>query len=103
MHSLFPSRGGLKLEKAMETFEICLTDTICMDIGASTGGFTDCMLQNGAVKIYSKSYLFCINNNFPNNLFMNFRFPDHPFFPNLLSAGLELGFNQTRTDRDKEA
>lgn len=49
----YVSRGGLKLEKAMETFEICLTDTICMDIGASTGGFTDCMLQNGAVKVYS--------------------------------------------------
>ncbi len=49
----YVSSGGLKLEKAMETFEICLTDTICMDIGASTGGFTDCMLQNGAVKVYS--------------------------------------------------
>lgn len=49
----YVSRGGLKLEKAMETFAICLTDTICMDIGASTGGFTDCMLQNGAVKVYS--------------------------------------------------
>lgn len=49
----YVSRGGLKLEKAMETFEICLTDTICMDIGASTGGFTDCMLQNGAAKVYS--------------------------------------------------
>lgn len=49
----YVSRGGLKLEKAMETFEISLTDTVCMDIGASTGGFTDCMLQNGAVKVYS--------------------------------------------------
>lgn len=49
----YVSRGGLKLEKAMETFEICLADTICMDIGASTGGFTDCMLQSGAVKVYS--------------------------------------------------
>ena len=49
----YVSRGGLKLEKAMETFDICLADTICMDIGASTGGFTDCMLQSGAVKVYS--------------------------------------------------
>jgi len=49
----YVSRGGLKLEKAMETFEICLTDMICMDIGASTGGFTDCMLQSGAAKVYS--------------------------------------------------
>lgn len=49
----YVSRGGLKLEKAMEVFPICLTDRICMDIGASTGGFTDCMLQNGAAKVYS--------------------------------------------------
>lgn len=47
------SRGGFKLEKAMETFDISLNDKICMDIGASTGGFTDCMLQNGAIKVYS--------------------------------------------------
>ncbi|MCM1210689.1 MAG: TlyA family RNA methyltransferase [Blautia sp.] len=49
----YVSRGGLKLEKAMEAFPISLTDCICMDIGASTGGFTDCMLQNGAAKVYS--------------------------------------------------
>ena len=49
----YVSRGGLKLEKAMHTFDISLKDKICMDIGASTGGFTDCMLQNGAVKVYS--------------------------------------------------
>ena len=49
----YVSRGGLKLEKAMETFPISLEGTVCMDIGASTGGFTDCMLQNGAVKVYS--------------------------------------------------
>ena len=49
----YVSRGGLKLEKAMETFPITLDGTVCMDIGASTGGFTDCMLQNGAVKVYS--------------------------------------------------
>ncbi|MDE6606729.1 MAG: TlyA family RNA methyltransferase, partial [Lachnospiraceae bacterium] len=53
-HSLkYVSRGGLKLEKAMDRFEITLKGKICMDIGASTGGFTDCMLQNGAVKVYS--------------------------------------------------
>lgn len=49
----YVSRGGLKLEKAMKQFEISLENKICMDIGASTGGFTDCMLQNGAVKVYS--------------------------------------------------
>lgn len=49
----YVSRGGLKLEKAMQVFPITLEKKICMDIGASTGGFTDCMLQNGAVKVYS--------------------------------------------------
>ncbi len=49
----YVSRGGLKLEKAIQEFEILLDGMICMDIGASTGGFTDCMLQNGAVKVYS--------------------------------------------------
>lgn len=49
----YVSRGGLKLEKAMQEFPIDLTDCTCMDIGASTGGFTDCMLQNGAQKVYS--------------------------------------------------
>ncbi|MDO4292863.1 MAG: TlyA family RNA methyltransferase [Eubacteriales bacterium] len=49
----YVSRGGLKLEKAMASFPICLEGTVCMDIGASTGGFTDCMLQNGARKVYS--------------------------------------------------
>lgn len=47
------SRGGLKLEKAMKEFEIGLSDLVCMDIGASTGGFTDCMLQSGAARVYS--------------------------------------------------
>jgi 23S rRNA (cytidine1920-2'-O)/16S rRNA (cytidine1409-2'-O)-methyltransferase len=49
----YVSRGGLKLEKSMALWNINLTDSICMDIGASTGGFTDCMLQNGASKIYA--------------------------------------------------
>lgn len=49
----YVSRGGLKLEKAMTHFGISLEGKICMDIGASTGGFTDCMLQNGAEKVYS--------------------------------------------------
>lgn len=49
----YVSRGGLKLEKAMTHFGITLDDKICMDIGASTGGFTDCMLQNGAKKVYA--------------------------------------------------
>ncbi len=49
----YVSRGGLKLEKAVKNFDFSLKDKVCMDIGASTGGFTDCMLQNGAVKVYS--------------------------------------------------
>lgn len=49
----FVSRGGLKLDKAVKTFEIDLKDRICLDAGASTGGFTDCMLQNGAKYVYA--------------------------------------------------
>lgn len=49
----YVSRGGLKLEKAMEVFDVNLENTVCMDVGSSTGGFTDCMLMNGAVKVYS--------------------------------------------------
>lgn len=49
----YVSRGGLKLEKAIAQFGVQLDEKICMDIGASTGGFTDCMLQNGAKKVYS--------------------------------------------------
>lgn len=49
----YVSRGGLKLEKAMSHFDLTLEGKVCMDVGASTGGFTDCMLQNGAVKVYS--------------------------------------------------
>lgn len=49
----YVSRGGLKLEKAMTHFDISLENSICMDIGASTGGFTDCMLQNGAGRVYA--------------------------------------------------
>ena len=49
----YVSRGGYKLEKALDEFQISLNDCICMDVGASTGGFTDCMLQNGAKKVYA--------------------------------------------------
>lgn len=49
----FVSRGGLKLDKAIKSFNISLKDKVCMDIGASTGGFTDCMLQNGAKKVFA--------------------------------------------------
>ena len=49
----YVSRGGLKLEKAMKNFNLTLDGKVCMDVGASTGGFTDCMLQNGAVKVYA--------------------------------------------------
>ena len=49
----YVSRGGLKLEKAIDTFGVDVSGKVCMDIGASTGGFTDCMLQNGAVKVFA--------------------------------------------------
>ncbi len=49
----YVSRGGLKLEKAIKEFGVSCTDKVCIDIGASTGGFTDCMLQNGAVKVFA--------------------------------------------------
>ena len=49
----YVSRGGLKLEKAVNEFELNLSGRVCMDVGSSTGGFTDCMLQNGAIKVYS--------------------------------------------------
>lgn len=49
----YVSRGGLKLEKAMEQFAIKLEGKVCMDVGASTGGFTDCMLKNGAIQVYA--------------------------------------------------
>ncbi len=49
----YVSRGGLKLESVLKLFEINFTDKVCMDIGASTGGFTDCMLQHGAKKVYA--------------------------------------------------
>ena len=49
----YVSRGGLKLEKAMSHFDMQLEGKVCMDVGSSTGGFTDCMLQNGAVKVYA--------------------------------------------------
>lgn len=49
----YVSRGGLKLEKAIEVWQLSLEGVVCLDIGASTGGFTDCMLQNGAAKVYA--------------------------------------------------
>ena len=49
----YVSRGGLKLEKALQVFPVSLSGLVCLDIGASTGGFTDCMLQNGAAKVYA--------------------------------------------------
>ena len=53
-HALpYVSRGGLKLEKALKVFDIDVTDSVCTDVGSSTGGFTDCMLQNGAKKVYA--------------------------------------------------
>lgn len=52
-HSKYVSRGGYKLEKALKSFDIDLKDRICLDIGSSTGGFTDVALQNGATKVYA--------------------------------------------------
>lgn len=49
----YVSRGGFKLEKALKTFDVKIKDRICLDAGASTGGFTDCLLQNGAKKVYA--------------------------------------------------
>ena len=49
----YVSRGGFKLEKAVDSFGVELSGAVCMDVGSSTGGFTDCMLQNGAVKVYA--------------------------------------------------
>lgn len=49
----YVSRGGFKLEKALKTFEVQIKDRVCLDAGASTGGFTDCLLQNGAKKVYA--------------------------------------------------
>ncbi|MCL2864588.1 MAG: TlyA family RNA methyltransferase [Lachnospiraceae bacterium] len=49
----YVSRGGLKLEKAFKEFTFCVLDKVCADVGSSTGGFTDCMLQNGAIKVYA--------------------------------------------------
>ncbi len=49
----FVSRGGLKLEKALQVFDLCIDDAVCADVGASTGGFTDCMLQANAAKVYA--------------------------------------------------
>jgi 23S rRNA (cytidine1920-2'-O)/16S rRNA (cytidine1409-2'-O)-methyltransferase len=49
----YVSRGGFKLEKAVEQYRVSLEGKVCMDVGSSTGGFTDCMLQNGAVKVYA--------------------------------------------------
>ena len=49
----YVSRGGLKLEKARPAFNLNLNDKVCMDVGSSTGGFTDCMLQNGAKKVFA--------------------------------------------------
>ena len=51
--SKYVGRGGLKLEKALEYFQICVDEYVCLDVGASTGGFTDCLLQNGAKKVYT--------------------------------------------------
>ncbi len=53
IHLPYVSRGGLKLEKAIKNFDVSVEGKVCTDVGSSTGGFTDCMLQNGAVKVFA--------------------------------------------------
>jgi len=96
----YVSRGGLKLEKAMATFPVDLKGAICGDIGASTGGFTDCMLQNGAAKVYAvdvgygqlawklreDSHVVCMERT-------NARYLDHEQIPDELDfASIDVSF-----------
>jgi 23S rRNA (cytidine1920-2'-O)/16S rRNA (cytidine1409-2'-O)-methyltransferase len=83
----YVSRGGLKLESALETLAIDVKGYICLDVGASTGGFTDCMLQKGAIKIYAVDvgagqlhYKLRQDKRVINIENVNFRYFDNPFF-----------------------
>ena len=96
----YVSRGGLKLEKAIDEFNICLKDFICADIGASTGGFTDCMLKNGAKKVYSVDVgygqLAWTLRNDPRVVNLertNFRYVTHKEIPDFLDfASVDVSF-----------
>lgn len=100
----YVSRGGLKLQKALEEFEIDLTGKTCIDIGASTGGFTDCMLQHGALKVYSVDVgygqLDWKLRNDPRVVCMertNIRYADENLFPDLISfASIDVSFISLR-------
>ena len=96
----YAGRGGLKLEKAIKSFQIDLTGKNCIDIGASTGGFTDCMLQSGAAKVYSVDVgygqLAWKLRNDPRVVNMektNFRYLDPETIPEKLDfAGVDVSF-----------
>lgn len=96
----YVSRGGYKLEKAIEQFDISLQNKICIDIGASTGGFTDCMLQNGAKKVFSVDvgygqFDWKLRNN-PKVVCMektNIRYVTHEHIPEYLDfASIDVSF-----------
>lgn len=96
----YVSRGGLKLEKAMSCFDLSLDGCICADIGASTGGFTDCMLQNGAVKVYSidvgygqLAWKLRTDERVVNLERTNFRYVTHEQVPDMLDfASVDVSF-----------
>jgi 23S rRNA (cytidine1920-2'-O)/16S rRNA (cytidine1409-2'-O)-methyltransferase len=95
----YVSRGGLKLEKALQVFHISLEQAVCMDIGASTGGFTDCMLLNGARQVYSVDVgsgqlapKLCLDSRVVNMEKVNFRYLDQQNFWKLAGAKVWLDF-----------
>lgn len=96
----YVSRGGLKLEKAVDSFGLCLDNMICADIGASTGGFTDCMLQNGAKKVYSidvgygqLAWKLRCDERVVNLERTNFRYVTHEQIPDLIDfASVDVSF-----------
>lgn len=96
----FVSRGGYKLDKSIKAFNLDLSDCICMDIGASTGGFTDCMLQNGATKVYSidvgygqLAWKLRTDERVVNLERTNFRYVTHEEIPDLIDfASVDVSF-----------
>jgi 23S rRNA (cytidine1920-2'-O)/16S rRNA (cytidine1409-2'-O)-methyltransferase len=95
----YVGRGGLKLEKALSAFHISLEQAVCMDIGASTGGFTDCMLCHGAVKVFSVDVGFgqlapklCRDSRVVNLERVNFRYLDQQTFWELAGEEMRLDF-----------
>ncbi len=96
----FVSRGGLKLQKALDTFPIDITDFVCLDVGASTGGFTDCMLQHGARKVYAVdvgynqlAWKLRSDSKVINLEKTNFRYIDKSLIPEEIDfAGMDVAF-----------